>query len=295
MAWNDKYWDIIDQLYWWPRYLGLRSINRRHWQTEGDRISIPASLVNKSGPLYTRRLKVGELMEDLRGKEEILNHVFDLTFAIAPDALIQRAFLTPFSFSDSSTFQSIGREVQLRYGWGQHDNVTQQDGLFVSDRSIVGVELKLGSSSWPIQILKYAALFAWEEMHSGPREHVGLLYIVPENALSTHWKSCGLKGPDINASFLDSFSGTDLPAYLAKFLAENRHQLATLLDRLQLAAISWKDFRSSLCTFRDDQDVRTPGGQTLCRLVNGLVAQIDVHKGVGIESELSTLRSNTFS
>jgi len=50
------------------------------------------------------------------------------------------------------------------------------------------------SSSWPEQIIKYAALLTLEELHKGPREQLGLLFIVPESAIESHWKKCGLKG-----------------------------------------------------------------------------------------------------
>jgi hypothetical protein len=53
---------------------------------------------------------------------------------------------------------SVGREIGLRYGWRKSENVTQQDGFFVSPSSLIGVELKLGSVSWAEQVAKYAAL-----------------------------------------------------------------------------------------------------------------------------------------
>jgi hypothetical protein len=61
MAWNDKYWDIFSNLYWTPRYLGLKSIAQDKWRIDEDRISIPRALVgNKSGPLYTRSRTISE-------------------------------------------------------------------------------------------------------------------------------------------------------------------------------------------------------------------------------------------
>jgi hypothetical protein len=47
MTWNLKYWDILDQLYWSPKYIGLRSIQKN------NRTSLPSdwktALSNLSG------------------------------------------------------------------------------------------------------------------------------------------------------------------------------------------------------------------------------------------------------
>jgi len=52
MAWNNKYWDIMDQLYWSPQYLGIRSIPKKHWKKQDGLICVPEELVNNTGPLY---------------------------------------------------------------------------------------------------------------------------------------------------------------------------------------------------------------------------------------------------
>lgn len=77
--WNAKYWDIIDDLYWNPKYLGLKSIPRKKWQISGERVSLAlADIANTSGPLYSRSRKSDDLRDHLRHQEEILNHVFNL-------------------------------------------------------------------------------------------------------------------------------------------------------------------------------------------------------------------------
>lgn len=146
MTWNSKYWDILDQLYWSPKYLGLRSISQKHWIKRDGLICVPEELVNKTGPLYSRQRNISDLKEYLHGSEEILNDIFDLTFSIAPDSLINDILLRPLGFEDCGPFDSIGRESATRYGWGVLDNVTQHDGLYVSKQSVVGVEMKLLSS-----------------------------------------------------------------------------------------------------------------------------------------------------
>lgn len=118
MAWNDKYWDIISNLYWTPRYLGLKSISRERWHVEGDRVWIPSELIaNTSGPLYSRSRTFSETKLYLNRQEEILNHIFNLVFSIAGDEVISRLLCQPLRISDQGPFESIGREIGLRYGW----------------------------------------------------------------------------------------------------------------------------------------------------------------------------------
>ena len=65
--------------------------------------------------------------------------------------------------------------------------MTQQDGFFVSRKSLIGVELKLGSASSPEQIAKYMALMEWEEQLTGRRDQLGLLFVVADTAVKKHW------------------------------------------------------------------------------------------------------------
>jgi hypothetical protein len=80
---------------------------------------------------------------------------FDITFSIAPDSIINEIFLKPIGFTDLVPFESIGRESASRYGWGKYDNITQHDGLFVSRKSAVAIEVKLRSKSSRKQIANY--------------------------------------------------------------------------------------------------------------------------------------------
>ena len=129
MKWNSKYWDIVDDFYWVPSYLGLQSIGKKKWKEKNGLICVPSEQINRDGPIYTRARKATENVANLRGKEEILNHVFNLAFAIAGNSVVQELLVEPLEFNDQGFFESYGREVKDRYGWGEM-NVTQQDGLF---------------------------------------------------------------------------------------------------------------------------------------------------------------------
>ncbi len=282
MTWNQKYWDALDQLYWTPKYLGLSSIPQRKWRRENGWICVPEELVNKSGPLYSRGIRSADIVEHLHRQEEILNHVFDITFAVAGDQIIERLFFHPLGFQDKGPFESVGREVQTRYGWGAFGNVTQQDGFFASDKSAIGVELKLRASTWPEQIIKYVSLLAWEEQAKGHRDQLGLLFIIPETAIARHWKKCGLDGPEIDAGFLDHINREKLNRKILDLVETRRDDIASVLDRLTLNVVSWSSFLESLLQIEKELDGSKVGDQTLLRLLRGFTAQLQQHEGTGI-------------
>ena len=283
MSWNKYYWEMVDQYYWSPKYLGLTSINKRKWDIQDDVISVPRELVNESGPLYTRGAKIGPLIERLHGMEEMLNDIFNITFAIAPDKLITELFVEPCGLSDHGPFESLGRDIRQRFVWGDSDNVTQIDGLFVGSSSILGIELKLGSSSWPEQIAKYVAVMVWEELNVGPKDQLGLLYVVPENALDKHWTKCGLPdGPVIDRSFMDTLNPEKVPSRIAKLFEAEPERVRQAFDRLQLSVITWREIRDKLAAYKEQLNEAVPAEQTLLKLIDGFLAQLAVHKGTGL-------------
>ena len=281
MAWNSKYWDIIENLYWTPRYIGLKSIPRDKWTINDDRVSIPKELIKtKDGPLYFRSRKAADLKSYLQGQEEILNHLFNLTFSIAADDVISQALCKPLGFEDSGPFESIGRDVGERYGWRAQENVTQQDGFFISPKSLIGVELKLGVTSSAEQVAKYMALMEWEEQKTGHRDHLGLLFVVPNDAAATLWTDVGCVGGVIAPAFVDRFK--KLPPRIRELFDLRRDSLKAVASRLRLGVLSWTQFQNSLVSYRADLDNSKPGDQTLGRLLDGLHDQIRHHGKTGI-------------
>jgi hypothetical protein len=283
MGWNDKYWDIISNLYWTPRYLGLKSISQDKWRMDGDRVSIPKALIaNVSGPLYSRSRTFSETRAYLNGQEEILNQMFNLVFSIAGDEVVSRLLARPLEIADSGPFESIGREIGSRYGWRNSENVTQQDGFFVTPSSLIAVELKLGSPSWPEQIAKYIALMIWEEEFSHPRANLGLLFIVPNAAILAHWSNVGLVGPNIDPEFASRLDSSKLPKKIQRLFQANSDQVQSVLGRLRLSVVSWTQFRSDIYTIENELDEQSAGDQTLKRLLSGFRNQIDHHANTGV-------------
>lgn len=283
MSWTKAYWDTIDQVYWWPPYAGLRSISQKLWRKDGDRISVPAELVNKSGPLYTRERKAAELHAWLHSQEEPLNHIFDLTFSIAADEAVRSLLFSELGIEEheSLSLDRPGRSIKDRYGWG-NDNVTQPDGLFLSDREAVCVELKLGSPSSPMQIVKYACMLLMEEDFSKAKKELGLLFIVPASAMGRHWQKCGLDGPAIDLGIVDHLGTKPPPARIQEILQTRMSDLKDVMSRMRLAAVSWSHFDRSIELYLDKVGSSEPGDATLRRLLGGFRQHLRMHRGTEV-------------
>jgi hypothetical protein len=284
MTWSSRYWDVLEQLYWTPKYLGFRSLKAKDLSRQNGFALVPEAFLNESGSLYARERKMNDLMNWLHRQEETLNHVCSLGFSILPDQAIRELFLKYLGFEDQGPFETVGREVRKRYGWSASENVTQQDAFFVSERTALGVELKLGSSSSPEQIAKYAALFLWEELHAGAKEQVGLLFLLPEANIERHWASCGLNESSVDIGFLDRIRQRKLPSRIELLFSSHPARLESILSRMRLATISWAAFRDQLSTIRTRLDPSQPGDQTLDRLLIGILAQLEAHRGAGLDA-----------
>ena len=122
-----------------------------------------------------------------------------------------------------------------------------------------------------------------EECISGPRSNAGLLYIVPENSRAAIWRSCGVPGDgQIDASFLGKLSGKNLDQLLNAFDGLDEDNFKSLLDRLQLAAISWTELDHAMAEIADRLDPEDPGDQTLMNLLKGFRSQVGQQKGTGV-------------
>lgn len=244
-------------------------------------VCVPKDMVNPRGPLYSRAHVIGVVHEQLGRAEEPLNDLFDLTFAITPDAVISKLLFDPVGITDPGPFVSFGKEIAVRYGWG-NDNVTMQDGFFVSESSLLGVELKLTSDPWPQQLVKYLALMVLEERHSHPREELGLLFIAPPQDAERFWRRCGLRGAMIDRGFLGRVQGTKINARIRTLMEDHEDHFNSVAERLKIALIMWADLRDGIREIMEILDQSDMGQQTLYRLLAGFLDQLESHGDTGL-------------
>lgn len=281
MNWVTKYWDALEQLYWTPKYLGLKSIPKTAWGTDPDVIHVPRDQLEKGGSIYTRDGNWPTNNEKMRGLEETLNHIFDITVAIAPDSVIYELFHKPAEIDDKGPFECVGREISARYGWG-NANVTQQDGLFVSSRSILNVELKLGSKTWREQVLKYLMISLLEEKIGGKRSNIGLLYITPHAGAEVMEQAGADANGQLPARFVSEFDPAKLNAITRKMIQSDFDGLVDIASRIRLTHISWADLVNNCQTLIASLDLKLAGDQTLARLLQGFIEAVQEHRGTGV-------------
>jgi hypothetical protein len=280
MTWNCKYWDFIHKLYWSPGYIGLDPIGKIDITERDDLVCVPKEYLT-SGRLRRRTKKEAEVMQNLGRSEDALNFFFDITFAIAPDRLFGKWFCDPLGITDKGPFRSFSLlEVTERYGWGQR-NVTQHDSFFVSDNSVFFIELKLKADTSATQVLNYAALAVLEEKRSGKREHLGLLFLIPQQTKHRLWKQCGLTGPTLDRSFVNS-PLLKANQFIRAIMSDDKEHFLDVLDRMKLAVITWSELYDWVSSEVEALDESNSDGQTLLRLLRGFQRQLQIHGDTGI-------------
>jgi len=271
-----------------PSYLGLASIPKGKWGSDPDVIHLSKSLIQGGGTLYTRRGTSKENLKHLRALEETLNHIFEITFAIAPDAVVAECFCQPLGIEDAGPFARLGREVAERYVWG---NVTQQDGYFVSRQSAVGVELKLSAPTSPTQVLKYLALMVQQQKVGGGKKSLGLLYITPKMDPASLWKQCAADADgQLADDWLSQFEGSQLNSTLGELLQTYPCEFADAARKVRLAHISWQSLAGICRTIVSRLSPHSLGDQALIRLLSGFVEAVEQHEGAQVNPPSAKLR-----
>jgi len=269
MSWRQQYFSILSNYYWNPKYLGLESIQWRKLPRVNGAAQIPIEKLNQNGPIYTRRKKHADLVHDLNRYEEILNHFFNITFSITPDALIAKLFCSQFNLPDKGPFSYNER---LELGW--EADIVQPDAFILSKDSAIAIELKLGSLSSREQVLKYLIILAHLSMSRSNLSSFNLLFICPEGSSDKLLNSCGLMK---DGRFTDNYV-QDAEGLLRKKVRAELDKCRTVLDRLMakvaVKIMSWSDLYIALNDVRRRLHSDDPYQQTLSRLLDGFLEQL---------------------
>jgi hypothetical protein len=286
MTWTQTYWDLLDHLYWAPQYLGLKSIPRKHWSVDGDRVSIPCEMTSPNGPLYYRLRRFGtDYRTYARRQEETFNHIFDIAFAVLPgDAIAE--LLNPFTQAGSShNYEALGKTLWSRYGFGENSNVTVPDGFFVAERSVLAVELKFNAKTSLDQLAKYVMLFAAEEQHAGARPHLDLLYVFNCEPIPAFEEQVGLHPGAISDELFEPLLRSVKNHVVRALFRDKEDAIRGTLRRIRVHCISWGSLVEALEAFSGSLgSAKGTGDRTLKRLIDGLVHEIRQHPRSNVQS-----------
>ena len=236
MAWNRKVLDNLEQLYWSPRKLGLRSV-RCVLTDDRSGFVVPSEAVTGEPRVYTRPSKFQAWRAGIHRDEALLKQVIELALGTAPASFLARRFFAPLGIETSGPIEVIGREVIARHADLAPQQYTQHDGFYVASDAIVGMEMKLGARTSIEQFLKYCTQIALEEITNGRKAHVGLLYLVPASSVARTRNELALANPAVRAGVL---------AYPIAHTATSRLKLS-LLPILRCRRIESFSPRVSLC------------------------------------------------
>lgn len=275
-GWTDRYWDILDQLYWSPQYLGLKSIPQSQWNIDRKTVSVPIDLVNRSGPLYRRARKWREYWVYVQRQEESLNHVLNLALGILPGVVLSELLLEPAGAAPDPEISGIGREVRTRLGWKPTDNIAQPDGFFISETTVLCLEIKLGARTTLDQVVKYACLMAAEQRLHGRRDQLRLVYLTPDGTLERLEKQIGMPLESLQRLPVARAAGACGNRLVSRFIASHTEAFEDTLRRMLLHAASWRDVRAAMARSMSGLG-NGKGDLTLLRLLSGLDALLQNH------------------
>lgn len=276
MSWTEQYWDIVSDFYWVPSYLGLKSIPRSDWVIDGDRVVIPRSMTNPSGPLYRRTQSGDDYWQFVMRQEETFNHVFNLAFATLPGDVIAELFSPFISAESHSDYELQGRDVRDQYEWIAGENVVTPDSFLIAKDSLLAVELKFNAKTSLDQVAKYVALLAGEELRRGPRQSVDLLFIFPSDAALRFTKQTSVPPSELGVEHYDLLKNSTKNERVRDFFSAERQTVRATLSRMAVSCVSWTDFTENLTRYARKLGA-TAGDRTLYRLLSGLVSAICAH------------------
>ena len=236
--------------------------------------------MQNGGSIYARKGTSALNAARMRRLEEPLNHIFDIAFGIAPGLAINALLAKPLGIDDPGPFERLGREVADRYPDMQGGNTTQQDGFYVSEQSLIGVELKLGSKTSPGQVVKYIALLASEQRYSGRRRDLGLLYITPSTNADASFQQ-GKICPDgsLPTDFLSRVPKSQMNPRIENIIAQCEGEIADVIERLRISHISWAELVANIRQLAAEHTDASPGSETLHRLLSGLADAVEQQDG----------------
>ena len=282
--WSTVYWEMIDQLYWTPKFIGMSSIAIDKLKKNDGYISVPIKeILDPKSRLYQRSRKVGQFKEYMLRQEEPFNQIFSLTFSILA-AELNAKFFSELLNKHLPPLYLLPRNLNVRYGLAkQETNITKADAFLAStilqDGAVLGIENKFNSTSSLDQLAKYLFLMLKEETRSCQQLDLNLLYIFNRNPIAALTKIFGKPVSEINVDQLLE-SGTN--KYVYKCLRDNAQWVASALTRINVIAIDWNTLAGKLELFVE----RLPASaevQTTRNLLMGLLNAIKKHPLSNVE------------
>lgn len=261
--WLDSYYEALEFFYWEPHHIRPKTK--------------AAAEFEKLTKLAKRSSKVAWVKKHLRDMEVTLNHNLSQFFRLAPNSLPNDLFADVFKHKFDQTLALEDRDVDAKY---ELRNSTQPDLLFISESSVVSIEMKIKSKSSLEQILKYALLgLAIENQDRKSKERY----------LKKHYLL--LLGPGtFSAQFrarfetIDKLRDATIREDLASFLENkpsslrDQQRLEGIRSEMRIQFLGYAGLISFLRSKLPDVTDESPAAEVYRKLIQGLCDEIEIRR-----------------
>jgi len=246
--WAEIYYEAVEDYFWVPKLIGRRPLE-----------------VSSSW---------GELSEALRQREVPLNHILNMFFVLAPQAVLDAA-LSALVGAPVSGFELASKSRGLPELSRKAGVFTRPDFIFTNDVELLVVEMKLDTESGVDQFVKYAILAErFAELHPGLKA-ARLVLLAKTRDFARLWGDRGVADEDaLRARALRGISGgggiwkaSGVQRYLQKASDAVRTRLCQRVKSMPLSVSTFTDLLDAL--------TRQPGPDpTAAKLIDGLVKEL---------------------
>jgi hypothetical protein len=259
--WIDSYYEGLEFFYFEPQHM---------------RFSQPASEeLQALEQVAKQATKADQVLKHLRKMEVTLNQNIRQFFCIAPNSLFEGLMHAIFGSSQrfNGEFRLYGREVDSELDLR---NSTQPDFLFVSDESVVSIEMKIGAKCSLDQVLKYALLgLAVEIKQQGNKHHCLLLLGRGDftNQFKERFETLEVLKDHATKKELDDFLRNKPSWATAK-----RGRLREILLGMDVEFWNYERLAEYIRPLRPADSDRSAGAEVYRKLIDGLLEELMLRK-----------------
>jgi hypothetical protein len=198
--------------------------------------------------------------------EVSLNHQFNLFFQLLPSDLVNNIFKKidhRYISNNRLSYQSVEDIGVLNL-----NDSTQPDVFFKSKTDLVAVEFKLGTKSSIEQLLKYATLFAFTELHQENNFNYYLIY-VGRDKFSSLFKE-KFQDIDLVQPHLDIAHLPDTTKKGNINLVPHKKKIIKIGKAVNLSFVNYQDLYDIFENCIQSIDKHNPYAETIEKLLSGM-------------------------
>jgi len=262
LDWLDCYYEAVEFFYWEPQHLRVKT----HAAVEATKLATIAKNAKS----------VEQVRGRLRQMEVTLNHNIQQFFSLAPTGFRNNLFGKVFGDQFNNTFVMQGREVDEKFAL---KGCMQPDLVFMSEREVVSVEMKIKSKCSVSQVLKYALLgLAIERQQKAQKQHY--LVLLGPGDITKQFRERFLSSDDLNVAIkkkelLSAFLAGKPPVFCQD---QQRQRLEEIVDKMKVRFLSYKDLTDTLVGAVPQQADQSAGAEVYRNLISGLCREISDRK-----------------